>query len=102
MGNEKSWAETRLNLLKDFNLAGSEGAKNWHRFIQRAQQAGFSELDFQSKLQANRGIVRQWTNPSCESPGATMREHHRTIIVGVLSERLYGRNPAFGTAPDPS
>ncbi len=89
-GSLVDMADARLNLLREFNLAGQSGEKRWYRFIQLSRQAGFSDLDFQ-RINANRRLVEQWMHGAGHPP-PNQREYYKRVIVGVLLERRYGKN----------
>ena len=84
--------QTRLDLLKDFNLKARQGQNNWWRFINLASQAGFQDIDFR-RIQVSRRMFEQWSNKAGYPP-EDKREEFRTAIVATLQERLAKSDPA--------
>lgn len=84
---------TRLQLLRDFNVAGNPGMKSWKEFIQLAKQTGFTETDFHNRLGADLILMRLWQNGYAIPPEWRRREFKKAI-VGTLYDR-FGFPPAF-------
>ncbi|PZP53647.1 MAG: hypothetical protein DI586_10795 [Micavibrio aeruginosavorus] len=91
-GNIIDLAGDPLSLIKNINLAGIDGAKNWRSVIRLAERAGFSETDFRGRLNASKNMVRFWSR-GMDPPPENKRFEFQRVITGVLEARITGHHP---------
>jgi len=84
----------RLNLLREFNVAGKDGAHGWRDFIMLAKETGFKDADFSYRLGANTVLMRLWQN-GYAIPDEWRRKDFKKIIVGTLYDRYGFPLPEF-------
>jgi hypothetical protein len=86
--------EARIRLIRAFDLAGRDGARNWPKFIRLARSPHFTDFDFQRQLSVSRSMLRQW-GASAGCPPESLREAFRRTIVTTLERRRDQRDPTF-------
>lgn len=77
----------RLSLLREFNVAGQEGADNWRTFISVAKRTGFNNDDFRTRLGLSAFQVRLQEN-GAQIPCEQLRSSYKKAVVGTLFGKL--------------